>query len=157
MIVACPCDEIYLRREVDCRRGTARLSDPSLRYGPRAGVRVDPPVEADPRERLLCFVIDLEGRLAGPSPPPSGRGPGCSRKTNGHPLSIHHVYYIKPMNPSGEHGRGPLLAPGECVSPGRKSDRGPHPYSCTHTHTVLCRARVTRHRDQSLHCRRLED
>ena len=36
----------------------------------------------------------------------------AGRKENGPTLTIYDVYYIKPMLPSGDHGRGPRLAPG---------------------------------------------
>ena len=63
-----------------------------------------------PESDTGCCALDLDGRPAGPSSPHCGRGPDCGRKKNGCPLLIYHVYYIKPMYPSGGHGRGSLLA-----------------------------------------------
>ena len=77
-----------------------------------------------PESDTGCCALDLDGRPAGPSSPHCGRGPDCGRKKNGCPLPIHlcyRVYDIKPMYPSGGHGRGSLLAPGGCVHPGEKT------------------------------------
>ena len=77
-----------------------------------------------------CFALDPEGRPSGPSPPPRAvAGPTRGRKTNGYALPISDVYKEKPIYPSGDHGRGSLLAPG-VFTLGTKPDRGP-----THTRT----------------------
>jgi hypothetical protein len=72
------------------------------------------PVEADPSAGETWYFAQAPpmGDWSGPPPRVSGRGPGCGRKQDGQPLTIHHDYYIKPMYPPGEHGRGSLLAPG---------------------------------------------
>ena len=78
-----------------------------------------------------CFALVPEGRPSGPSPPPRAvAGPTRGRKTNGYALPISDVYYVKPIYPSGDRGRGSLLAPG-VFTLGTKPDRGP-----THTRTM---------------------
>jgi len=57
---------------------------------------------------LLCW--DLEGRPLGPSPPPLAVAGLAGRKENGPTLPLYDVYKVKPMYPSGDHGRGHRLA-----------------------------------------------
>ena len=65
---------------------------------------VDPSVKADPESEDGVGDAEL---------------PDCSslEGDNGLPLSLSDVYYVKPMYPPGEHGRGSRLAHG-AMSPG---------------------------------------
>ena len=59
---------------------------------------------------MLCW--DLKGRPLGPSSPPLAVAGLAGRKENGPTLPLYHVYYIKPMYPSGGHDHRSLLVPG---------------------------------------------
>ena len=86
-----------------------------------------------------CFALAPEGRPSGPSPPPCAvAGPTRGRKTNGYALPISDVYEEKSIYPSGDHGRGSLLAPG-VFTPGTKPDRGP---THTRTRTAVVRGKI---------------
>ena len=71
----------------------------------------DPPVEADPSGDSGCCAPTSWVSARVPLPPAfGGRGPAAGRKENGPTLSPTNDYNIKPMYPSGEHGRGHRLA-----------------------------------------------
>ena len=78
---------------------------------------------------MLCSTS--KGVCSGP-PPRLAVGGLARRKEHGLTLTLTDVYYVKPMCPSGEHGRGYHPAPGGSVSR-EKRDRG---HTTTRTRTT---------------------
>ena len=102
----------------------------------------DPPVQADPRELTRCCALGLV-RETERIPLPRlvrSRDPlrwyFGGRKKCGHALSISDVYKKKPMYPSGDHGRGSLLAPKGVHQPPGKTGPRSDQHSHSHAYTV---------------------
>jgi len=83
-----------------------------------------------PQRAVTMLCSTSKGVCSGP-PPRLAVGGLARRKEHGLTLTLPDVYYVKPMCPSGEHGRGYHPAPGGSASR-EKCDRG-HTYTRTRT------------------------